>query len=118
MTLDLCIKYLDFVAKEAERHIADKSITDDELMLFVVEFNHFKNNVAQSDLDGGIKKRLDEISYDHTPDVVVRRSAYGSVMKILFGRIYEYREQARREADLQRIRSQANTLSMYIKMNY
>jgi len=122
MTEELCYKYLNFVTIEVERYVSDKSVEDDELIAFAIEIENFKKKVNNSSLDNELKKRVDELAYKYTRKQVKRSSALSFVTELTLSFwivfLLNRKKQNNRIEDLEQLKSQANTLMLYMKMNY
>jgi hypothetical protein len=113
MTLELCLKYLNFVVVEVERYIKDQRVTDEELLQFGIEIENFKKRVIDSNLDLEIKSRIQNITYTYTPNKIKRNRAFIFFLIFTFGiwgHIYKHKSQENKAIALETIKSQANKL--------
>jgi hypothetical protein len=120
MTEELCYKYLVFIVTEVERYLQDNKVTDDELTQFSIEIGNFKEKVLSSNIDSELKKRVSELDFKYTQKQIERSGWMKLFMIITFGsiaRLY-YNKKDDRNSNLANLKSQANTLMLFMKMNY
>ncbi|MCR9173504.1 MAG: hypothetical protein NXI10_13470 [bacterium] len=121
MTLETCIKYLDFVANECTRYLNDRRVTDDELISLVIEMQRFQEKCLASDLPEEIKEKIAEIKLNYSIKKVERSTKYLIVAFITFGSwalLLYYRQQAKRKQILNEIKFDTSRLASSIRMNY
>lgn len=121
MNLEICIKSLDFVSQECERHLRDGHVTDDELVNLIIEFQRFQESVNESNLPEEIKSKIAEIELNYSIQRIERGTYYMIVAVLTLGSwaiILHMIKQARRKQILNGIKFDASRLSSHIKLNY
>jgi len=121
MNLETCIKYLDFVAHECNRHITNRRVSDDELIQLIVEFQHFQKKIAQSKLPHKIQQKVSQIELNYTVKHVERGANFFLFSVLTFGiwsGLIMLRKQRNRQQVLHAIKFDTESLSSFIRLNY
>ncbi len=121
MDINTCIKYLDFVSQECDRHQKDGQISDDSLSQLIIEFQRFQVKVEKSELPENIKKQVSEIELKYTLGGVARGNTYLLIVIFTFGiwaGLISARKQAKRKEVLNELKFDTSRLSSFIQMNY
>ena len=121
MTIETCIKYLDYVANECDRHLRDGRVTDDELINLSVEIQRFKEQCITSDLPEEIRSKIAGITMKYTVEKVERSTWFIFVAFATFGvwaGIINHRQQSKRKETLKQIQFDASRLASHLRMNY
>ena len=121
MDLETCIKYLDFIGNECDRHLEDGKVTNEELTEMVIEFSRFQDRCRDSDLPDDLKEKIAALKLDYTISNIERSYWLFFAIFITLGvwaGIYWYRRQRRRKRSLYDIKGHVSGMSVDIKMNY
>lgn len=121
MDVETCIKYLDFVSTECERHLRDGEVTDDELINLIIEFQRFQNKTMLSELPEEIRSKISDIKLDYTIKGVERGNLYFVAAFLSFGAwasIISMRKQAKRKETLELLKFDTSRLASFIRLNY
>src|SRR5690606_13888309 len=119
--IETCIKYLDYVAEECERHLKDGKVTDDELVNFIIELERFKEQCLNSQLPEEIKSKISELHISYTIKGVERGTWYLIAAFATLGSwaiLIHMRQQSKRKQILNEIKFDTSRLSSFIRLNY
>jgi len=121
MDIETCIKYLNYVSEECDRHMRNGQVTDEELKHLIIELQRFKDKSAESSMPDEIKSKISDIELKYTLKGV-ERGYWGLALAIItFGAwaiFLHMRKQANRKHTLKLIKFDTSRLSSFIKMNY
>ncbi|HEY0029111.1 MAG TPA: hypothetical protein VGC65_00020 [Bacteroidia bacterium] len=121
MNEELCYKYLNFIVVEVERYMVDNKITDDELIQFSIEIGNFKEKVVQSNMPLELKTKVATLSYTYSAKqlkTAARKSLFQSIITGMWSETLQHESADNRIEDLAILKSQANSMMLYMKMNY
>lgn len=121
MDIEICIKYLDFVSNECNKHLKDGNVTDDELINLIIEIQRFKEKCLDSELPQEIKSKLSEVNIHYTIKKVERSTWFLFAAFVTFGSwaiLMYWRQQAKRKQVLNDIKFDTSRLSSSLRINY
>jgi len=121
MEIETCIKYLDYVSEECNRHLKDGQVTDDELVHFIIELDRFKDKCVSSQLPDELNSKILDLKISYTIKGVERGTWYLIAAFATFGSwaiLIHMRQQSKRKQILNEIKFDTSRLSSYIKLNY
>jgi len=117
MDIETCIKYLEFVNTECDRHLKDGNVSDDELISLIVEFERFQESVEKSELPEIVKSQVADIKLKYSAKGVERGSWFSAAYRTTFGSFLSRKQSKRKEA-LKAIKYDVSRLASHLKMNY
>lgn len=121
MELETCIKYLNFVSHECERHLRDGQVSDEELIQLIIEFQRFQDKTRNSQLPDEIKVKISDIKLNYTLKGVERGNWYFIAALLTFGAwagLISLRKQSKRKRTLNDLKFDTSRLSSFIRLNY
>jgi hypothetical protein len=121
MNTEICIKYLDYVSHECERHLSDGQVTDDELINLIIEFQRFQEKVVKSELSEEIKTKIADIKLNSTIKGVERGNRYLIIALLTFGSwaiLISMRKQSKRKQTLNDLKFDTSRLFSFLRLNY
>ncbi len=122
MDINTCIKYLDFVSEECNRHSKDGRLSDDELVNFIIELDRFKEKCRiSSQLPSELRQKIEELNINYTIKGVERGAWYLIAAFATFGSwagVIHMRQQSKRKQILDEIKFDTSRLSSFIRLNY
>lgn len=121
MDLDTCFNYLNFIAKECQKHLDDGHISDDELISLIVEFELFQKKCLGSNIPESIKTQLKKLKLNYSIRSVERSDKLLIIAFLTLGiwAIFIYfRKDWKRKQTLKRLKSDATNLAYFIRLNF
>ena len=121
MDLETCMKYLNFVSEECDRHLSDGKVTDEELLQLIIEFQRFQDNARESVLPDVIKTKIAEIQLKYTRHGVERSSMdlfLGFITLGIYAVLISMRKQVRRKQTLNALKFDSSRVASFIQLQY
>ncbi len=120
MDLETCMKYLNFVAGEADRYLKGGMIRDEYVVSLTNDLDNFKLKSKTSDLPDWIKVEISRLDFDYN----FRKVNAGFWLLIMafltigLSALFIYSaNQSKRKKLLENIRNQTSSLLIKIKMS-
>lgn len=121
MDVETCIKYLNFVSSECQKHLGDKGVTDDELTSLIVELQRFKESCLNSELPEEVKTKVSAIRINVNLKQAERGTWYAIIDRFTFGVFTIFnssRHPSQRKKILDDIRYDTASLASSIRLHY
>ena len=121
MDIETCIKYLNYVSQECERHLRDKQVTDDELSNLIIQFQRFQDKTAKSNLPDEIKTKISDIKLNYSLKNVERGTWFLIAAFLTLGSwgvVISMNKQKKRKEALTGLKFDTSRLASNIRLNY
>ena len=120
MSVLTCTKYLNFIAAECDRHLADGEVTVDKLLALKIELSRFLKQIEKSDISAEIKSKIMDLRIDCISSKIEIDIGLVLIWIIYFGvwaYLSEYRIQEKRKFALLDLKGQVSGLSSFILLD-